>query len=185
MTNEEVIKLGVATLLKETPENPDSEDLKGTPGRVLKAFREMTSGYGQDASEILSTVFEQPFDEMVMLRGIRFTSLCAHHLLPFSGTATVAYIPNGKVVGLSKLARLVDCYAKRLQLQEQLTMQVSKALMLYLPGCRGAGCIIEAQHSCLGCRGARQPDALMVTSSLEGCFKDDSTCRNEFLLLSK
>jgi GTP cyclohydrolase IA len=159
---------GVRDLLEYLGQDPTREGLVDTPSRVIKAYTEMTRGYNDDPAIILSTTFAQdkayPYNEMIMLRDIQFVSLCEHHLLPFTGTASVAYIPNenGQVVGLSKLARLVDCYAKRLQLQEQLTAQIADALMKHLNP-KGAAVLIKASHGCMSCRGV-QKDSLMVTN---------------------
>lgn len=175
----------IRELIETTGEDADRDGLKDTPGRVTRAFAEMTSGYGQAPAAILSCVFEAEHDELVVLNGIRFTSLCEHHLLPFSGVASVGYLPNGKVVGISKLARLVECYAKRLQIQERLTSQVAEAIMTHV-NARGAGVVVSAHHACMGCRGVRQPDAVMVTSSMFGVLRENAAARAEFMsLLSK
>lgn len=173
----------VVRILQHVGEDPEREGLRDTPGRVLRAFTEMTAGYGEDPAAILSTVFDEQHDQMVVLSGIEFTSLCEHHLLPFVGTATVGYVPNGKVVGLSKLARLVECFARRLQVQERMTNQVAAAVMEHLQPL-GVGVIIEAHHSCMGCRGVRKPSAVMKTSALAGIMRWDSTARGEFLRLA-
>lgn len=177
------LECAIRDLLVGLGEDPDREGLTETPSRVVRAFREMTSGYSQDPAEILSTVFEVPHDEMVILRGIRFVSLCEHHLLPFIGTASVGYIPRGRVVGLSKLARLVECFARRLQVQERMTDQIAQALMTHLNPL-GVGVIVQAQHSCMGCRGVKQPDAEMVTSSMVGAMRGEGGARGEFLRLA-
>lgn len=173
----------VVRILQHVGEDPEREGLRDTPGRVLRAFTEMTAGYGEDPAAILSTVFDEQHDQMVVLSGIEFTALCEHHLLPFVGTATVGYVPNGKVVGLSKLARLVECFARRLQVQERMTNQVAQAVMEHLQPL-GVGVIIEAHHSCMGCRGVRKPSAVMKTSALAGIMRWDSTARGEFLRLA-
>jgi GTP cyclohydrolase I len=151
-----------------------------TPVRVVKAFLEMTSGYADDPSMILTRTFDQAFDEMVVVKDIEFTSLCEHHLLPFIGRATVGYIPDGKVVGLSKIPRLVDCYARRLQLQERMAVEIADALETCLQP-RGVGVILEAQHQCMSCRGVRKQNAKMITSVMRGRIKEDEKARAEFL----
>lgn len=159
--------------------DPDSES------RWARAVVEMTRGYDADPAQVLATTFDTQSDELIVLRGIDFVSLCEHHLFPFSGTAAIGYVPGeGRgVVGLSKLARLVDCYAQRFQLQERLTRQITEALDAHL-GTRGAGCVIRAQHGCLTCRGARKADAEMVTSSLSGVLRSDAAARAEFLAIA-
>ena len=174
----------VVRLLQHLGEDPNREGLLDTPKRVVKALAEMTEGYHQDPASILSTVFDEQHDQMVVLEGIEFTSLCEHHMLPFVGTATVGYIPNGRVVGLSKLARIVECFARRLQVQERMTDQIADAITEQLHP-RGVGVVIRAHHSCMGCRGVRKPAALMTTSSLAGLIKDDPAARAEFLSFSR
>lgn len=164
----------------------DVEASQNTPARFVKALFEMTSGRHEIPEEILSKQFDEKSDEMVVLAGIEFTSLCEHHLLPFVGTAAVGYLPGeeGKVVGLSKLARLVDCFSKRLQLQERMTRQIGEALMTHLKA-KGAAVVVRAQHMCMACRGVKKPDAVMVTSSMLGCFRDEPETRAEFLMLCR
>lgn len=170
----------VRVLLGHIGEDVERDGLRDTPKRVAKAWREMTSGYREDPSEILSTCFQQTYDEIVALRDIEFYSTCEHHMLPFFGVAHVGYIP-GKVVGISKLARLVNCFARRLQIQERLTNEVASAIDAHLEP-RGVGVIIEAHHMCMGCRGVQKAAARMVTSSMRGVFLDrDSAARSEFL----
>lgn len=171
----------VARLLEVLGLDVNSEGLRGTPERVLRAFRELTIGYGQDPQVILSTRFSAEYDEMVILRDVEFYSLCEHHMLPFHGTATVAYLPRGQVVGLSKLYRLIDCYARRLQIQERMTEQISHALMDHL-GAAGAACVIRATHLCMAMRGVKNASE-MVTSSLLGALRTGRV-RSEFLSLS-
>jgi len=172
----------VETLLRWIGEDPDRNGLADTPARVAKALREMTSGYSEDPAEILSRTFEETSDEMVILRGILFQSICEHHLLPFLGTATVGYLP-GKVVGISKLARLVNCFARRLQIQERLTRQIADAVEEHLEA-RGVAVVIRAQHLCMACRGVRQQESEMVTSAMLGTLRTDATSRSEFLRLA-
>lgn len=182
------ITIGLAKLLPSIIGDAITEDqersIEDTPMRFLKALFEQTVGYSQDPEKILERRFEQQFDEMVVVRNIDFTSLCEHHLLPFIGTATIGYIPNGSVVGLSKIPRLVDCYARRLQLQERMAIEIADALDKYLTPL-GVGVILEAQHQCMTCRGVRKQNATMVTSVLRGRMKDDSCARAEFLRFMK
>ncbi len=175
---------GIRYLLQFIGEDVEREGLKETPERVLKAFVEMTSGMNEDVSEYLSKTFDVKSDEMVRVKGIRFASMCEHHLLPFTGTATVAYIPNGRVVGLSKLPRTVLAYAKRPQVQERMTEQIADALDSHLSP-KGVGVVISASHSCMGCRGIKQPDAVMVTSAMRGLMFTDPKARSEFLQLTR
>jgi len=172
----------VRELIRFVGEDPEREGLVGTPDRVARAYTEMCRGYQMDPKKILSATFEDRYDEMVVLRNIRFTSICEHHLLPFIGEAVVAYIPRGRVVGISKLARLVECFACRLQIQERLTNDIAKAIMEYLDPL-GVGVVIRAHHSCMGCRGVRLPESNMVTSALHGIMRGEA--REEFLRLAK
>lgn len=173
----------VKILLESIGEDPQRDGLLDTPKRFVKALTEMTEGYKQDYKEILSTCFDVPYDEMVILKNIHFTSLCEHHLLPFIGFASIAYIPSNKVVGLSKLARLVHCFARRLQVQERLTSQIAEAILEVLQP-EGVAVIISAKHQCMSCRGLRQSGGDMVTSSMLGQFRDHAV-RDEFLQLCK
>lgn len=173
----------VTRLLEYIGEDPAREGLVKTPARVTRALAEMTDGYCQDALEVLSTSFDVPYDQMVVVTGIEFSSLCEHHLLPFTGEATVAYIPSGAVVGLSKLARTVNIYAHRLQVQERMTNQIAQAIDSALRP-QGVGVVLRAHHSCMGCRGVRKPAAQMVTSALLGKMRDLPECRAEFLHLA-
>jgi GTP cyclohydrolase I len=172
----------ITTLLTLIGEDPHRDGLVDTPRRVLKAWREMTSGYQEDPAEILSRTFQERSDEMVVLRGISFHSICEHHLLPFHGTASVGYLP-GKVVGISKLARLVHCFAKRLQIQERLTRQIAGAIEEHLEA-RGVGVMIRATHLCMASRGIKLHDTEMVTSAMLGALREDASARAEFLRLS-
>lgn len=175
----------VTRLLEHIGEDPTRPGLADTPDRVLRAFTELTAGYRDDPAAILTRVFPDDYDELVILRGVTFTSLCEHHLLAFTGTASVGYIPTpGQgVVGLSKLARLVDCFARRLQVQERLTMQVADAIEAHLHPV-GVGVVVRAEHSCMGCRGVRKPGAEMVTSALRGALRAKPEARAEFLALA-
>ncbi len=168
-------------ILRHIGEDPEREGLRDTPKRVVKSWLELYSGYKLSAADILSTVFEDgACDEMVILKDIPFSSTCEHHMLPFIGTAHVAYIPSGKVVGLSKLARLVECYAKRLQIQEKMTQQIGQAISKHLAP-KGVAVVVEAHHQCMSCRGVRKIGTTMITSSMIGVFRDDQAARSEFL----
>ncbi len=174
----------VIRLLQFIGEDAARDGLKDTPKRVLKAFKEMTTGYAQDPKQILGTVFEQPYDEVVILKHIAFSSLCEHHLLPFVGTVNIGYVPAEKVVGLSKLARLVDCFANRLQIQERFTRQIAEAIEMHLLA-KGVAVTVTASHMCMSCRGVRKPDAAMTTSVMLGVFRDKVEARAEFLELCR
>jgi len=173
----------VATILRFIGEDTGRDGLIDTPARVVRAWREMTSGYGEDPAEILSRTFEESSDEMIVLRGISFYSVCEHHLLPFYGTAAVGYLP-GRVVGISKLARLVNCFARRLQIQERMTRQIAASIEEHLQA-RGVGVVLRAHHLCMGCRGVRQEETEMVTSSMLGTLRSNPTSRAEFFRLCK
>lgn len=176
---------GVRALLRYLDQDPDAPGLADTPARVLRAYRELCQGYQVDPAALLAVSFPEDTDGLVVVRGVEFTSLCEHHLLPFMGTATVGYLPGpGRgVVGLSKLARLVDCYAQRLQVQERLTRQVVDALVEHLEPV-GAGCVVHATHLCMSCRGVRKREAEMVTSALAGVLREEPDARAEFLALA-
>jgi GTP cyclohydrolase IA len=176
------IERAVKEILLAAGENPDREGLHETPARVAKSYAELMSGLAENPRAHLRTVFKEKYDEVVLLRDIEFHSLCEHHLLPFAGRAHVAYLPDGKVVGLSKLARLVEGYARRPQVQERLTTQIADALMEELNPV-GAVCVIEAVHTCMTMRGVRKPGSVMVTSALRGIFKDNPSSRAEVLAL--
>lgn len=170
----------VVSLLKLIGEDPAREGLAKTPHRVVKSLLELTSGYHQDPKKILATTFTEACNEMVIVRDIRFWSLCEHHMLPFHGSATVGYLPKDKIVGLSKIGRLVHCYARRLQVQERMTEQIANSLMEHLKP-HGVGVVIKATHLCMEMRGAKTP-AEMMTSCLLGDFREPAT-RAEFLNL--
>jgi GTP cyclohydrolase IA len=181
VTTEQEAKAAVRTLLTYIGEDIDREGLLETPERVVRAWDELTCGYGQDPAQILATDFHgNGYDEMVVCRDIAFHSVCEHHLLSFSGVAHVAYVPRGRVVGLSKMARLVDCFARRLQIQEKLTQQVAEAMRDALKP-RGVGVTIRAKHLCMSCRGVMKDRAEMVTTCLLGVFKKHEV-REEFFL---
>jgi GTP cyclohydrolase I len=171
----------IEVLLTELGLNISDPGLVRTPHRVAKAWRELTQGYSQDPKEILSTVFPaDSYDEMITVSQIEFHSTCEHHLLPFSGYVTIGYIPDKQVVGLSKLVRIVDCFAKRLQIQERLTSQILQALQDNLKPV-GAGVHITATHMCMTCRGVKRGKAAMTTTAISGSFKQVPSCRHEFL----
>lgn len=174
----------VVRLLEFVGEDPRRDGLVDTPARVIRSFAEMTDGYRVNVEELLTRTFEERCDEMVIVRDIEFTSLCEHHLLPFVGSATVGYVPDERVVGLSKLARLVDAYARRLQVQERMTTQIAEAIWTHLAPL-GVGVVVSARHSCMGCRGVRKPGAEMVTSSLLGVFREKPEARAEFLAFAR
>jgi len=162
----------IRVLLTYIGEDPEREGLIDTPKRVAKAMLEMTKGLTMAPEDVLGTVFTEHSDSPVIVRDIRFSSLCEHHLLPFTGKALVAYQPNGKVIGLSKLPRLVEVFARRPQLQERMTNQIAKSLHDFLAP-DGTGVIIRGHHSCMGCRGVNQPDAEMITSAFTGLWFDN------------
>ena len=170
-------------ILTELGEDPSRDGLVKTPQRVDSALRYLTSGYKKDADQILNgAMFDVAYDEMVIVKHIEVFSLCEHHLLPFFGKCHVAYIPNGKVIGLSKIPRLVDMYARRLQVQERLTMQVAETINAKIKP-KGVAVVIEAQHLCMIMRGVEKQNSIAVTSSMLGDFKDNQNTRNEFLNL--
>jgi GTP cyclohydrolase IA len=171
----------VHTLLAEIGEDPEREGLAGTPGRVRRMYDELTAGYRIDPDALINGArFSVDYDEMVVVRDIEFFSLCEHHLLPFIGKAHVGYLPKGQVIGLSKIPRIVDMYAQRLQVQERLTVQVADFLMERLEP-KGVACVIEATHLCTMMRGVRKQEATMVTSSMVGTFRRDARTRAEFM----
>jgi GTP cyclohydrolase I len=172
----------VRRLIKITGDDPDREGLRATPHRVIRAYYELFRGYDQDPNDLLKTFDAGTYEGMVLLRDIEVYSMCEHHMLPFVGKAHIAYIPNGRVIGVSKLARLVDLYARRLQIQERLTEQVTSALMEHLKP-RGVACMIEAVHFCMRMRGCSKQSSTMVTDSLKGDFLEEGPARNEFLQL--
>ena len=176
------LERAVREILIAVGEDPDREGLLKTPNRVARAYAEMLSGMKSDPRQYLRTVFTERYDEVVLLRDIEFHSMCEHHLLPFTGRAHVAYLPDGKVVGLSKLARLVDGFAHRPQVQERLTTQIADAMMEELNPI-GAACVIEATHTCMTIRGAHKPGSVMVTSALRGIFRENPSSRNEIITL--
>ena len=176
------VEAAVRTILRWTGEDPDRDGLRETPARVTRAFEEFFAGYAQDPVEILRKTFEEieGYDEMIVLRGIRFESHCEHHMAPIIGQAWVAYIPNGRVVGISKLARLVDVYARRLQIQEKMTAQIAVCIQRVLQP-RGVGVVIEGAHECMTTRGVHKRGVSMITSKMLGSFREDARTRAEFL----
>ncbi len=170
----------VKTMLKLIGEDPNREGLEKTPHRVYKAFEFMTKGYRQDPKEILNeALFESSNDEMVLIKDIEFYSMCEHHLLPIIGRAHVAYIPDGKVVGLSKIPRMVEVFARRLQIQEQMTEQIADAIIETIKP-KGVGVVIQARHMCMEMRGVQKVNSTTTSSALRGMFREGKT-RNEFL----
>jgi GTP cyclohydrolase I len=171
----------VESLLSELGEDPARDGLKATPTRVARALRELTDGYGADPAEVIGdAVFDQDYDEMVVLKDVPFYSLCEHHMLPFFGHVHVGYLPKGKVVGLSKIPRLVEVFSHRLQIQEQLTREIAESLNDNLAP-RGVGVVVEARHLCMEMRGVETPGGRMMTSCMLGTFRRDPRTRAEFL----
>lgn len=178
------VEAAFRTIIRWTGDDPDRAGVIETPARVARAFEEWFRGYNQDPETILQKTFEEieGYDEMVVLRGIRFESYCEHHMAPIIGKAWVAYIPNGRVVGISKLARVVDAYAKRLQIQEKMTSQIANMIEKVLKP-QGVGVVIKAQHHCMTTRGVHKPDTDMVTSRMLGAFRDNPITRQELLAM--
>jgi len=174
----------VRTLLRWAGDDPSRDGLLDTPARVVRAYEEFFKGYDEDPIEILQRTFEETegYDEMVILRGIRFESFCEHHVAPIIGRAWVAYVPSGRVVGISKLARVVDAYAKRLQIQEKMTSQIANTINDVLRP-QGVAVVLKATHHCMTTRGVHKPDTDMVTSRMLGCFRDNPMSRQEFLTM--
>ncbi len=174
----------VRTLLRWAGDDPEREGLRGTPDRVVRSYEEFFAGYGEDPVEMLSRTFEETegYDELVVLKGIRLESHCEHHMVPIIGEAHVAYLPSRRVVGISKLARVVEVFAKRLQIQEKLTAQIANTIQHVLEPL-GVAVVIEAAHQCMSTRGVHKPGVNMITSTMLGVFRDNAETRREFLSL--
>lgn len=183
IVSEAEMQAAVRTLLLGMGEDPDREGLRDTPKRVVKALKFLTSGYQQSLDELLNgAVFSENLDEMVLVRDIDLFSSCEHHILPIIGKAHVAYIPNGKVIGLSKIARICEMYARRLQVQERLTAQIAEALQGLLKP-QGVAVVVEASHMCMVMRGVQKPGSWTSTSAMRGVFSSDARTRQEFFNL--
>ena len=176
------IEKAVRQILEAVGEDPDREGLRQTPARVARMYKELFGGLFEEPSRQLKVEFREKYDEMVVLRDIPFYSMCEHHLLPFMGKAHLAYLPRGKVVGLSKLARTVESFARRPQVQERLTLQIAEMLMDKLDA-KGVGVIIEATHTCMTIRGVKKPGSVMVTSAMLGTFRKNLATRTEAITL--
>jgi GTP cyclohydrolase I len=176
------IRHAVREILSAIGEDPDREGLRETPDRVARMYAEVFQGLRQDAGEHVRTLFTQKYDEMVVVKNIQFESFCEHHLLPFVGRAHVGYLPNGKVVGLSKIPRVIDVMSRRPQMQERLTEEVADLLMKEL-NARGIGVVMEASHTCMTIRGVHKADSSLVTSAMRGAFRKKLATRAEFLSL--
>ncbi len=176
------IEAAVREILLAVGEDPDREGLRETPARVARMYAEIFSGLHCDPRDLLKKTFTQKYNEMVIVKDIRFASTCEHHLLPFTGKAHLAYLPGGKIVGLSKLARVVDVVARRPQVQERMTEELADLLVEEL-GARGVAVILEATHTCMTIRGVRKPDSLCTTSAMRGGFRDNHSTRSELLSL--
>lgn len=172
----------IRAILKRLGEDVNREGLKETPARVSRAYDYLFSGYCMSPEKILSKTFTQEYNEMVILRDIELYSTCEHHMLPFFGRCHIAYIPNGKVIGISKLARLMECFARRLQIQERLCNQIVDSIQEHLRP-KGSACVIEAQHFCMTSRGIQKQNSVMTTSALRGVFEKEFNARQEFLKL--
>ena len=172
----------VRTLLRWAGDDPDREGLKATPDRVVRSYEEFFSGYDQDPEEILARTFEEiaGYDDMVVLRGIRFESYCEHHMVPIIGIAHIGYLPNNRVVGISKLARVLEIFSKRLQIQEKMTAEIANTIDRVLKP-QGVAVVIEGEHQCMTTRGVHRPGVNMVTSQMMGVFRDNEATRKEFL----
>ena len=176
------IEKAVRQILLAIGENPRREGLKATPKRVARMYAELLAGMNENPKQHLKSVFTENYDEIVLLRNIPFYSICEHHLMPFIGTAHIGYLPSGSVLGVSKIARIVDTFARRLQIQEKLTDQIADFMMEKLKP-KGVAVVLEASHSCMTIRGIKKPGSTMVTSSLRGTFKKDPRSRSEVMSL--
>lgn len=182
--NSAKIQNAVTTILEEIGEDPTREGLKKTPVRVARFWEEATAGYGADPQKLVTVFDGEEYDEMILCKDIEFYSLCEHHLLPIIGTAHVGYLPKQKIIGISKLPRVVDIFSKRLQNQERLTMQIADTINELLQP-KGVGVIISAKHLCMCARGVKKQNAVMQTSALRGLFKTDARTRMEFLQMTQ
>ncbi|OGU54726.1 MAG: GTP cyclohydrolase I FolE [Ignavibacteria bacterium RBG_13_36_8] len=181
--NSEVIAKNVKSILSEIGEDPNRQGLLKTPERVAKAYEFLTQGYHQDIEGAMNNaIFDEKYDEMVIVKDIDFFSMCEHHLLPFFGKVHIAYIPNGKIVGLSKIPRIVDIFSRRLQVQERMTQQIADTLDYYLKPA-GVAVVCEAQHMCMMMRGVEKQNSIATTSAVHGEFMEDARTRSEFLNL--
>jgi GTP cyclohydrolase I len=176
------VENAVRTLIRWAGDDPDREGLKATPGRVVRAYKEWFSGYDDDPNDYLRRTFEEVggYDEMVLLRDIRFVSHCEHHIAPIIGRVHIGYLPRNRVIGISKLARLVETFARRLQVQEKMTAEIANCLNVVLKP-HGVGVVVEAEHECMTTRGVLKTDVTMVTSRMVGAFKNQKQTRDEFL----
>ncbi len=172
----------VRTLLRWAGDDPDREGLRATPDRVVRSYEEFFAGYDQDPEEILARTFEEiaGYDDMVVLRGIRFESYCEHHMVPIIGIAHIGYLPNNRVVGISKLARVLEIFSKRLQIQEKMTAEIANTIDRALKP-QGVAVVLEGEHQCMTTRGVHRPGVNMVTSQMMGVFRDNEATRKEFL----
>lgn len=183
--NNDIIESQFAYLIRELGDDPRREGMIDTPKRARKAMTFLTKGYRENIQELINgAIFESSMDEMVIVKNIEFYSLCEHHLLPFFGKCHIGYLPNGKILGLSKFARITDHFAKRFQVQEQLTAQIANCVS-EITGAKGVGVIMEAKHLCMMMRGVEKQDSCMITSNMIGVFRDDNRTRSEFLALVK
>jgi len=181
-SNRAAAEAAVRTLIEWAGDDPDREGLRDTPQRVVRSYEEFFAGYMQEPGEMLRRTFEETdgYDEIVLLKNVSFESHCEHHMVPIIGVAHVAYVPHNRVVGISKLARVVEAFGKRLQIQERLTQQIAKTIEQVLEP-KGVGVVIEAQHQCMTTRGVKKSDVTMSTSCMLGCFRDNLATRSEFL----
>jgi GTP cyclohydrolase I len=179
-----ILESAVKVIIATIGDNPDREGLKETPGRVARAYGELFAGYAADVPSLFKSFTEGACDEMVMLRDIEFYSTCEHHMLPFMGKVSIGYIPAGRVVGVSKLARLVEVFSRRLQIQENMTAEIADAIVKHLKP-KGVMVVCQAQHLCMTARGVKKQNSTMVTSAVRGVFKKDLNARQEFLGLCR
>ncbi len=182
MVDDDAVVIAVRSLLRAIGDDPDREGLEGTPRRIAEMYKEVFAGLDQDPMQVLSVGFEEGHEEMVIVKDIPFYSMCEHHLLPFHGVAHVGYIPKGRIVGISKIARAVDIFARRPQVQERLTSQIADAIMDVLKP-RGVGVVIQAEHLCMTMRGVKKPGSKVVTSATRGIFRTREVTRAEFLTI--